>query len=151
MSRDEATQHDMGPCEPMRGVVVRHELAEKPPRPKQREEGQRADALRQDHRSEAPQTLIRSRVMDENRFGLGCVSGPGAVSFRRVAILIRQPAPRLEADHPIRVEEQNRGTRGPERRRNRVQRRGIDLLECFGSRGRRRETIERFEARPHGG
>ncbi len=107
MAGDGLRQMDFGVREPMRRVVVQHELAQQSVRGPQRDKAERRNALRREDLPIGLERGLLRNIDDADRLRLHGRRRPGRMPFDATPVRLRQALRGLEPEDPVRVEAQD--------------------------------------------
>ncbi len=130
---DDAGELELFDTEGSRHLVIEHELADHPTEADERDERHRRNVLGLDGRQKRSQRGILGDVADDDGLGIAAVGSPGRVAFHGTAIRLGQVPVRLEAHHPVGVDQKDRGTRHLETVCQRVQGDVVDFFDRAGA------------------
>src|SRR5262245_56778583 len=129
---DGQTEREFAVAKNVGRVEIRYYLADELSTGDEREERERADALAFDYGFERVVYFSQVNIVNANRLQISFVCLPRRMAFNGVAITVGQTAPAGKPHHAGVVQEQDRSAVAPQGAENRVQRRGIYVVERLG-------------------
>jgi hypothetical protein len=129
VSRDGKGKVDVGLAENVRGIVVRHELADQRTVRHDRKKRESRDTLGLDDRFERFWWISCFHVGDANGDRVLDIARPWRVPFDSAPIRVGQAAPSDKAHDAGSVEEEDSGPAAPQPPGNRIERSFVDLFE----------------------
>lgn len=106
--RDRVCDADLLLSEGVRGVVIKHELAEQSADVNQGDERERGNAFGVEHWTKRSQLRIERNIRHQNRFRILSVGRPGTVPVHRRPVRLGKPLPGPEPHDALAVEHQDR-------------------------------------------